>query len=98
MIGWSSRDTRKRRQRWWDSLTEAEKALELRREKVADRVFFQALGIILSLLVLMLLIPSEWRQWLDRHRGVMLTLFLAIWPGGLVIAAFIAIYKRRRVK
>lgn len=97
MVGWSRRnaESAERRRRWWASLTNEEKALESRRMKVEDRVFFYGFAVILLLLCLMLALMPLLEGWSQPQ---VLALVLAIFPGGLVLTAFISIYKVRQVK
>jgi hypothetical protein len=98
MIGWSRRNTESSRRRtaWWASLTEEEKALETRREAVADRWFYRVVwAIALYIVVLWVAIPLDWA---NRHMRAYMALWLLAHPGGLIIGAFWAIHKKRQVK
>lgn len=97
MVGWSRRNSEsaERRRRWWASLTDEEKAFEVKREKVGDRVLYYAFAIILVLLLGALAIPLPW---MDQHKIPVVGVLLAVFPGGLILAAFVAIYKMRQVK
>jgi hypothetical protein len=98
MIGWSSRNAyaSRRRRQWWASLTEEEKALELRREGVENRVFFQVFVVVAVLLFLMWAFAPD--AWLNAHPLVALVLYLTIFPGGMVVGALVSKHKGRRIK
>lgn len=98
MIGWSRRSTESNRRRaaWWASLTEEQKALERRREAVSDRWFFRIIaGIFLYMAVLWFAVPKDWA---NQHLQAYMGLWLLAHPGGMVIGAFVAIYKKRQVR
>jgi hypothetical protein len=97
MIGWTSRNSRDqaRRDRWWASLTDDQKALERRRSKVEDRWALYGFAVIFSYL---LLVGSQaTRDWAHHHIGVFFALMLLGHPGGMIVLAFVIIYKRRQV-
>lgn len=98
MIGWSSRNaaSNRRRRLWWASLTEEEKALERRRDSVENRVFFHVFWVVAVLLFLMWVFAPN--AWLTAHPLVALALYVTIFPGGMVVGAFVSMHKGRQIK
>ena len=97
MIGWSRRSTEssRRRSEWWESLTEEEKALEVRREKVEDRWFWYTFGGTFAVLVVFwLIVPHE----LFEQSPVVRFLFMITFPFCLTVGALVSIHKKKQVQ
>lgn len=97
MIGYSSRNSRdrERRQQWWDTLTEEEKALETRRQAVEDRWFWYTFGGTFAfLVVLWTVIPHE----LFDHSTIARFVFMVSFPLCLVIGALVATHKKNQIR
>lgn len=102
MVGWSRRNTEstERREAWWATLTEKQKALESRRSKVEDRLFGYVFGVtifaLMTLTAVFRSVPDH--QWLNQHPEIFIPCFLAAFPGIAIVGSFIAIHKVKQVK
>jgi hypothetical protein len=98
VIGWTSRNTRSRERRahWWASLTDDQKALERRRDKVENR--WAAYGFTAIFAYLILVWAAAPREWAQRHPHVYIALMSLGHPGGLAVLVFVLIHKKRQVK
>lgn len=97
MIGWSRRsaESSRRQSEWWDSLTEEEKALEIRRGAVEDRWFWYTFGGTFAFLVLLWLALS---RELFEGSPVARYLFMISFPLCLTAGALMATHKKKQVR